>query len=129
MIVLRQAPKKDFGTETMGQSDVGPFDVTFEKRCRLEDVPAKRIVVRLASTKLHKNEKDLDRHIIVMSPSEVVLLFATIPAEHMVEAVNQFEATTKDHQRVDPDGPHCAVTKKEFADRLVELFRATLDWK
>lgn len=129
MIVLRQAPKKEFDAERIGQSDVGPFDVTFEKRCRLEDVPAKRIVVRLGSTKLNWNEKDSDRHIIVMSPSEVMLLFATIPAEHMVEAMNQLEAITKDYRRVDPDGPHCAVTKKEFADRLVELFRSTLDWK
>ena len=129
MIIFRQAPKNECPVEPIGKTNVGPLQVTFQKRCSLEDTPAKRIVVSLGSTKLNENAEDSDRHFILMSPSEVVLLFATIPAEHVAEAMNQFVATTKEHQRVDPDGPDCAVTQKEFSDRLVELFRATLDWK
>ena len=129
MIVLRQAPKKEFGSEPIGKTDVRPFHVTFARHGNWDAKMSKRIVVRLESTKIDDSEKNSDRLTIVMSPSEVVLLFATIPAEHTAEAVNQFVAATKEHQRVDPDGPHCAVTQKEFADRHVELFRAILDWK
>ena len=134
MIVLRQAPTKNFPFERIGNSEVHPLNVTF-KRCDEdspdEEMPSGWIEVSLNSSPI--NDVDSDRHKLFMSPSEVILLFASLPPEKIADAAGQFFATLKrygfERGNTELNQPDCAITKTEFADRLLELFRATLDWK
>lgn len=130
MRVIRQAPRKDFQPELIGDSVVTPLDIAFTRSDESDDdMPNGRIEIHLGSSTI-KGESS-DRHLLVMSPSEVMLLFASLPSDKIADAAKQFFATMKQFDRgiTEWHQPDCAITITEFADRLVELFRATLDWK
>ena len=130
MEVFRQPPVNDCKPKFEGFSNVGPFDVTFG--IYLESDPPRPESINVVLELIKQNERGFEKTeklTLVMSPAEVLLLLATIPSEHIAGAMRQFADSTKRETRDGSTLPHCAINAKEFADKLVELFRSTLDWK
>ena len=130
MKVFRQPPQNDCDPKYRGSSTVHPFSVSFGIYLDSDPPMPESINVALEMREQHEARFEVTEKLtLVISPAEVLLMLATIPSEYIAEAMRQFADSTK---RVTRDGsnlPHCAINAKEFADKLVELFRATLDWK
>lgn len=125
MIVSRRAPVNNCLFEPLKELDAVPSNVTY--KTDLQTKPHHRIVVDLPASNGDNDDNKNDRHRVEISIAEVVLLFATIPREQIALAVFQYFKSINEFQRDDPDGPHCAINPKEFADKLIEFLRFTVD--
>ena len=127
MFVSRKAPKRDHGSKPLAGMELGLLHTEFESGENYEDAPEG--FVRIHLNKGIFQPHDADRFTVLMSPYEVLLAFATLPADAIGPAAKEFFSHFQKYDRNDLDlkQPTCAITKREFNERVVALLQACLE--
>ena len=127
MIVSRKAPKRDHGSTPLAGMELGLLDTEFDSGESYEDAP--KGFIRINLNKGVFQPHDADRLTVLMSPYELLLAFATLPADVIGPAAKEFFSHFQRHDRNDTDlkQPMCAITKREFNERVVALLQACLE--
>ncbi len=127
MIVSRKAPKRDHGTTALADMELRPLDTEFDSGENCEDAPEGFVRINLSKGVIQPH--DADRLTVLMSPYEVILAFATLPADAIRPAAKEFFSHFQEHDRNDiaQKQPMCAITKRELHERVVSLLQACLE--